>query len=164
MAEEILVALAGGVFDQHDQVLRVLQSAFAYQGGQVNPPSSVTRMTEEDVENDAKNGDLIVAETLEGEIVGCLFTKEDEDDKGPFFYLFHVAVLESHQGKGVGNRLLDLAETLAQSKSLDRVQIMSRVELKPVHAYFMNQGFKLIGTFNHDGFDRPTSLRFEKRL
>ncbi len=162
--QDLLIAIAGGAFDQHDRVLEILKAAFAVQDGIVDPPSSVTRMTVEGVIRDAGNGDLLTAETPDGEILGCLFTKIDADDAGRVLYAYHLAVEPMHQGKGIGHRLFDTVVTLAKARNVDRLQVMSRIELTDVHTFFTNMGFRQVDTFTHDGFDRPTSLRFEKAL
>ena len=173
-SKDLLIAIAGGAFDQHDRVLEILKSAFAVQDGIVDPPSSVTRMTVEGVIRDAESGDLLTAETVtkemvagdesEGTIVGCLFTRIEEDANGPLLYAYHLAVDPSYQGQGIGHRLFDTVATLAEARRIKRVQIMSRIELTELHAFFTGMGFSQVGTFTHDGFDRPTSLRFEKQL
>lgn len=162
--QDLLIAIAGGAFDQHDRVLQILKAAFAAQDGLVDPPSSVTRLTVEGVKADAKAGDLLIAETPDGEIIGCLFTKILDDPSGPLLYAYHLAVEPSQQGKGIGHRLFDTVVTLAEARGISRLQVMSRIELKPIHAFFTGMGFQQVGTFTHDGFDRPTSLRFEKTL
>ena len=162
--QDLLIAIAGGAFDQHERVLEILKSAFAVQDGIVDPPSSVTKLTVEGVIRDAEMGDLLTAEPLGGELVGCLFTKIETDDSGPLLYAYHLAVDPSHQGKGIGHRLFDTAVTLAEARQIKRLQVMSRIELTGLHAFFGDMGFRQIGTFTHDGFDRPTSLRFEKVL
>lgn len=159
-----MIAIAGGAFDQHDRVLEILQAAFSAQDGIVDPPSSVTRLTVEGVVRDAQAGDLLTAETLDGDIIGCLFTKIEEDEDGPLLYAYHLAVDPVHQGKGIGHRLFDTVTALAEARKITKLQVMSRIELDQVHAFFSGIGFSRIGTFTHDGFDRPTSLRFEKRL
>jgi N-acetylglutamate synthase-like GNAT family acetyltransferase len=173
-SKDLLIAIAGGAFDQHDRVLEILKSAFAVQDGVVDPPSSVTRMTVEGVIRDADSGDLLTAETVTGEmvagetsegpIVGCLFTKIEEDANGPLLYAYHLAVDPSYQGQGIGHRLFDTVATLAEARRIKRVQVMSRIELTDLHAFFTGMGFRQVGAFTHDGFDRPTSLRFEKQL
>lgn len=162
--QDLLIAIAGGAFDQHDRVLEILQAAFAEQDGIVDPPSSVTRMTVEGVIEDARAGDLLTAETPSGEIVGCLFTKIEEDADGAILYAYHFAVDPAHQGQGIGHRLFDTVVTLAEARRAKRLRVMSRIELKRVHTFFTNIGFRQIGTFTHEGFDRPTSLRFERPL
>ena len=162
--QDLLIAIAGGAFDQHDRVLEILQAAFLDQDGIVDPPSSVTRLTVEGVVRDAVNGDLLTAETPDGEILGCLFARIEADDAGPLLYAYHLAVDPAHQGKGIGQRLFDTVATLAKARELSRLHVMSRVELPHLHAFFTNMGFRQVSTFTHDGFDRPTSIRFEKAL
>lgn len=162
--QDLLIAIAGGAFDQHDRVLEVLRAAFAVQDGVIDPPSSVTRLTVQGVIDDAAAGELLTAETPDGDILGCLFTKIEEDQNGPFLYAYHLAVDPSQQGKGIGHRLFDTAATLAKGRGIDRVQVMSRVELRDVHAFFTGMGFEQTASFTHEGFDRPTSLRFEKKI
>lgn len=163
-AQDLLIAIAGGAFDQHDRVLEILKAAFAPQDGIVDPPSSVTRLTVEGVIRDAQGGDLLTAETPDGDIVGCLFTRIEEDDAGPLLYAYHLAVDPPQQGRGIGHRLFDTVTTLAEARKINRLQVMSRIELKTVHAFFTGMGFRQTATFTHDGYTRPTSLRFEKTL
>ncbi|WP_161973947.1 GNAT family N-acetyltransferase [Hwanghaeella grinnelliae] len=172
--KDLLIAIAGGAFDQHERVLEILKSAFAGQDGIVDPPSSVTRLTVEGVIRDAEAGDLLTAETRkdpappgetsEGDIVGCLFTKVEEDADGPLLYAYHLAVDPAYQGHGIGHRLFDTVTALAAARQIRRLQIMSRIELKELHAFFTGMGFRQVGTFTHDGYEQPTSLRFEKQL
>jgi len=159
-----LVAIAGGAFDQHGAVLALLRSSYKSQDGVVDPPSSVTRLTLDQVVADAKAGDLLTAEEEDETLHGCLFTKTLSNDEGPYLYLYHMAVSPLRQGKGIGSALIRTAETLARGRGLDRLQVMSRVELIDNHAFFERHGFREVGFFTHDGYHRPTSVRFEKLL
>ncbi len=159
-----LVAIAGGAFDQHQAVLELLQASYKAQDGVVDPPSSVTRLTLEQVIADAKAGDLLTAEAEDESIVGCVFTKTLSNEAGPYMYLHHLAVSPIQQGKGIGGMLLRTVETLARGRGIDRIQAMSRVELVDNHAFFERHGFREVSFFTHNGYHRPTSVRFEKLL
>ena len=159
-----LVAIAGGAFDQYEAVLELLQVSYKAQDGVVDPPSSVTRLTLEQVIADAKAGDLLTAEAEDETITGCIFCKTLFNEAGPYLYMYHMAVSPLRQGKGVGSALLRTAETLARGRGIDRMQVMSRVELVDNHAFFERHGFREVGFFTHNGYHRPTSVRFEKLL
>lgn len=159
-----LVAVAGGAFDQYSSVLSLLQGTFAAHNGIIDPPSSVTRLTLEQVESDARAGTLLTAEAEDEEIIGCMFAKTETDDQGDFLYLYHIAVAPLWQGKGIGAMMLSTVETIAKGHEIPRMQLMSRIELDGNHAFFQRHGFVELGSFTHEGFDHPTSLRFEKPI
>lgn len=158
-----IVAIAGGGFDQHAAVLDLLRASFAEQEGRIDPPSSVTRLTLDDVQRDALEGDLLTVEAAE-EIIGCAFTSAREDDHGRYLYTYHIAVSPQHRRRGLARQLLETIDRLARARGLDRVMLMCRIELTENHALFEASGFSLSGDFTHDGFNRPTSLQFTKRL
>ena len=60
--------------------------------------------------------------------------------------------------------LLRLAETRAKALNKPRVTLGCRVELTHNHALFLSEGYIQTHTKSHEGYDRPTSLWFEKRV
>ena len=144
--------------------LDLLHRAYKAQDGVIAPASSVTRLTLEQIRRDASDGDLLIAEDDEGTVIGCLFTRAETDAAGDYLYLFHLAVCPLRQGHGAGRALISTAETLARQREIPRLHLMARVELTDNHALFESLGFREAGFFAHEGYHRPTSVRFDKRL
>ena len=166
----VTIALAGGAFDEFVPVYSLLKNAFAEQNGVVDPPSSVTRLTVDDVIADFKTGSLLVAES-EDELVGCAFTQERRADfsspgagEDTYLYFYHMAVSPDWRRRGIAGELLGVAETVARQQGLPGIFLQSRIELTGNHALFEKHGYQQVGTFTHPGFDRPTSLTFLKLL
>lgn len=136
-------------------VLALIQRVFAEHDGRVDPPSSMHRLTKEDVIRQAQEGEIWVLGTE-----ACVFLTPQPDT----LYIGKLAVAPEARGKGYAGVLIDHAERRARSLNLEKLTLQTRVELIENHAIFLALGFAKAGETAHPGFVRPTSFRFEKLL
>ena len=115
-------------------VLRLIRDAFAYMEGRIEPPSSMH--------------------------VACMVLTS----KPGRLYLGRLAVAAGHRGHGLSRRLVETAETRAAALGFDVLELQSRIELVENHAVFAAMGFRNTAETRHAGYDRATSLTFQKRV
>lgn len=141
-------------------VLRLIQTSFAYMEGRIDPPSSMHRLTVQDVARQARDGEVWVIEESPGNPVACIFLTPLEDR----LYLGKLAVALVWRGRGLARQLVEVAQARARLLGLPCLELQSRIELVENHAAFTSMGFRLAGETAHPGFDRSTSLTFRKPL
>jgi GNAT superfamily N-acetyltransferase len=154
----VVTALPAG-FARWQDLLGIIRSSFAYMDGIIDPPSSAHRLTPELLHAKAATETGFIA-TAGDELAGCAFLSEKEDR----FYLGKLAVAPSHQGRGVGRRLLQAAEGHARSAGKCVIELETRVELTANHRLFARLGFVETARTAHPGYDRPTSVTMRKEL
>ena len=138
-------------------VLALLHEAFAYMEGVIDPPSSLHRMSLQDLRRDAEGNELWVIDAGPGSTpAACMILT----DKGSTLYLGKMAVAQSHRGQGLGRVLIDLAKRRARALGFPSITLQTRVELESNHETFRHFGFVEIGRTAHEGYDRPTSVTF----
>ncbi len=140
-------------------LLRLIRESFAYMDARIDPPSSMHRLTAAEVAEQAASGEVWVVEA-EGVPVGCVFLSV----KPGRLYLGKLAVAAAWRGRGLARQLVAAAEARARALGLPVLELQSRVELVENHATFRALGFVETGATAHPGYDRPTSLTFQKRL
>lgn len=140
-------------------LLRLIQTEFAFMDGRIDPPSSMHRLTADDIARQAAEGEVWVIEDG-GVPVACVFLTA----KPPALYLGKLAVARAWRGKGLARRLVETAEGRARALGRPALELQSRVELAENHATFIAMGFAEAGATAHEGYDRPTSLTFRKML
>ena len=136
-------------------VLRLIQSAFAYMDGRVDPPSSMHRMTLESLDRSAAEGEVWAIGSPP--VAGFVLTRQPDA-----LYVGKLAVAPTARGRGLARRLLDLADDRARVLGLPWLELQTRIELIENHATFAALGFRVIGETAHPGFDQPTSLTFRR--
>lgn len=135
----------------------LLTGAFGYMEGVIDPPSSMTRMTPEDLSRDAAANELWV---LDPGPAACMILTV----KGDTLYLGKLAVDARLRGAGLARRMVDLAVARARALGLAHVTLQTRVELTGNQATFQRLGFHEIGRTAHAGYDRPTSITYRQNL
>ncbi|MGF6176058.1 GNAT family N-acetyltransferase [Ensifer sp. 4252] len=146
-------------FDRHDELVALIQDAFAYMDGRINPPSSAHALTVEGLKEKASAEIGFVA--VDGsKLVGCIFCKPEID----CLYIGKLAVAATCQGKGVGRLLLASAEAAARGRHLPALRLQTRIELVENHRTFSAWGFVETDRTAHPGFNRPTSIEMRKTL
>ncbi len=146
-------------FSRWNDLLALILSSFAYMEGVIDPPSSATRLTLAALAY--KAGDEIAFVAVEGErLVGCIFCRPEPES----LYVGKFAVSPSHQGKGIGAKLLAVAEEVAREKGLPRLRLETRIELTDNHASFARWGFVKRAETSHPGFTRTTTIEMQKQL
>jgi GNAT superfamily N-acetyltransferase len=159
MIPGISVGTAHPGFDQWNELLRLLHAAFEYQKDRIKPPSSLYLLDEVSLAEKAGGEQLLLA-WLEGEIVGCVFVRSSTTST----YLGKLAVSPALQGKGLGKLLVQAVEEIARKKSHNFIELETRIELTANHLTFSRLGFTKVSEHAHEGFDRPTYIRMQKKL
>ncbi|QPH52662.1 GNAT family N-acetyltransferase [Pontivivens ytuae] len=154
--KEVRLFTAGPDFAEDAAVLALLREAFASMQGRIDPPSSLHRLDPEGLAAKRRAERLILARDADG-IVGCIFLAHQSDHA----YASKLAVAPARQRQGIARALLAEAEGQADRPVL---RLQSRVELVENHALFLRCGFREVARTAHAGYDRPTSITFEKTV
>lgn len=138
-------------------LLQLIQGAFAYMDGRIDPPSSMHRLTPEGIAAQAQRHEVWA---IGSPPMACVFLTPKPDA----LYIGKLAVAAPHRGKGLARTLMKLAETRALALGLPALELETRVELTENHATFRAMGFVETGRSAHAGFHRPTSITFRRML
>ena len=146
---------------QHDlgPTHALLTGAFAYMDGRIDPPSSLGRMPPEALVREAATNELWILPPETAPLACMLLTP-----KGDHLYLGKLAVSEAARGQGLARRMIAHAGARARELGLPCLRLQTRVELVQNHAAFRRLGFVETGRTAHAGYERPTSVTFEKAL
>jgi predicted N-acetyltransferase YhbS len=100
----------------------------------------------------------------DGKPVGtvCLRVKPIPGD-GEGLYLNQMAVLPEYQGKGIGSRLMGLAEEEARKRKLDRIRLDTAIPATHLIDYYTKRGYVKVGEVQWEG-KTYRSVVMEKRL
>jgi ribosomal protein S18 acetylase RimI-like enzyme len=135
--------------------LALLRAAFAFMEGRIDPPSSLHRLTAEDISAMARDGEVwLIGDAPDA----CVFLTL----KPGALYLGKLAVTDTARGQGYARRLIALAETRARAHALPVLELQTRVELTENQATFRALGFVETGRTAHPGYGRPTSITFRR--
>lgn len=137
-------------------ILALLQEAFAYMEGRIDPPSSLRDLTPEALTRQAEVGEIWII----GAPVACVFLTP----KPGRLYIGKLAVAASHRGQGLSRLLIDQAETRAREMGIPALELQTRVELVENQAAFRTMGFVEVGRTAHEGYDRPTSITYRRAV
>lgn len=138
-------------------VLALIRDAFAYMQGRIDPPSSMERLTQDDIRTQARQGEVwLIGQPLQA----CVFFTRKPDA----LYIGKLATDAAHRRKGLSRRLIALAENRARAMGLTALELQSRIELLENHAAFTAMGFVKTAETAHPGYDRPTTFTFRKAL
>lgn len=135
----------------------LIRAAFAYMEGRIDPPSSMNALSVEKIAQQAEAGEVWA---IGAPPLACVFLTPKPD----VLYVGKLAVAAHQRGKGHARALIDLAETRALALNLAALELETRVELTENHAIFRAMGFTETGRSAHAGFDRPTSITFQRRV
>lgn len=146
-------------FDDFDALLSLLQRAFNYMDGRINPPSSLHRLDAAGLRQKASDETLLLAKS--GELLaGCLFVQQ----RGKSLYLSKLAVDQGFRGKGLARQFINVSLTIARQWSCDALELETRVELHENQTLFEHLGFSKTGENAHEGFDHATSFTYRRRV
>ena len=138
-------------------LLKLIRDSFAYMDGRIDPPSSMHRLTLDEIAQHCTSGEVW---SLGVPPVACLFLTPKPD----CLYLGKLAVRTDLRRQGLAARLVALAVERARALGLPALELQTRVELVENHATFARLGFVRVGTTAHPGFDRPTSLTMRRTV
>lgn len=128
----------------------------------IDPPSSIHTLTASRIAKLATQHEVWV---LEDPVpVACVFLEPRPQGQPDRLYLSKLAVDPAHQGRGLGGRLIALAEQRARALGLSSLTLGVRVELTENQRLFAAHGFKVTQRTRHPGYDRVTSLSMRKEI
>jgi ribosomal protein S18 acetylase RimI-like enzyme len=142
-----------------EAVAAVIRAAFEEYRGRLDPPSGALAETAETVREKMRTAQAVLA--FDGPApVGCALLRPEEGR----LYVFRLAVLPGHRGRGLGRALLAHAEERARALSLPRVRLGVRAALERQIAFYEALGYRRVGAESHPGYTRPTYLLLERPL
>ena len=136
-------------------VLDLVRDAFAYMDDRINPPSSVHRLTIDELASPP--GEVWV---IDSPPVACMVATPRTD----VLYLGNMAVRSVLRGEGYSRRLVEKADRRAREIGLTWLELEARIELVENHRTFEALGFEEVGRTAHPGFSSPTSVTFRRRV
>ena len=139
------------------QILRLIQTSFAYMTGRIDPPSTMHQLTVSALAQMAKDSSVLA---LGDPVAACLVAKPLPHA----LYLGKIAIASDVRGRGVLRALLGTSEELARSLSLSRLELQVRIELLENQKIFGKCGFVEIVRNAHPGYDRATEITMQKLL
>jgi predicted N-acetyltransferase YhbS len=137
-----------------DAILALIRRAFAGMEGRIDPPSSLQTLT---VGGLRAGGEVWVIGVPP---IACVILAP----RAEALYLGKMAVEPALLGRGLGRRLVGIAEARARALGLGALELQTRVELVENHAAFRAMGFEKVAETAHPGFARATSFTFRKVL
>ncbi|MES0828080.1 GNAT family N-acetyltransferase [Ruegeria sp. SCP11] len=139
------------------EVLRLIRDSFAYMEGRIDPPSSMHRLTDESLRQQAQDEEVWI---IGNPPTAVMFLTA----KPGRLYLSKLAVDQSRRGQGLARSLVDWAETRARATGHTVLELQTRIELVENHTVFARLGFVKTGETAHPGYNRTTSITMQKRL
>ncbi|WP_316861547.1 GNAT family N-acetyltransferase [uncultured Cohaesibacter sp.] len=143
--------------DELADILFLIRRAFAYMDGRIDPPSSMHRLTVEDIARQCKTGEVWA---LGNPPEACIFLTPKSD----CLYLGKMSVVEEARGRGLGRGLITLATERARAMGFPCLELQTRIELVDNHRIFEAMGFEKCGETAHPGYDHITSITMRKRI
>ena len=134
---------------------QLIAEAFAGMEGRIDPPSSIHRLTAEDIARQAQTGEVWV---IGDPPVATVFLTPKADA----LYVGKLAVADAARHRGLARQLLEIAADRARMLGLSCLELQTRVELTENHTAFRAMGFTQVGATAHPGYDRATSLTFRR--
>jgi ribosomal protein S18 acetylase RimI-like enzyme len=136
------------------EVLALLRASFAYMEGRIDPPTSLHRLDQGAIANQAETGEVWCIGTPP---VACLFLTPHPDH----LYLGKLAVTPDYRHRGFARQLVSLAGARARKRGLGKLMLKTRIELTENQCMFETLGFRLVAKVAHPGYDRPTTCIYE---
>ena len=145
--------------DDMGPVLDLMRTEFAYMDGVIDPPSSMHRLSLDDIARQAGAGEVWVIEERDS-LIACVFLTPKADA----LYVGKLAVAGARRGEGLARQLIDHAAVRARARGLGALELQTRVELSANQRAFAAMGFVPAGETAHEGFDRATSRTYRRAL
>ncbi len=133
--------------------LTLIRAAFAFMDGRIDPPSSMHRLTKEDL----ANSEVWV---IGSPPLACIVLTPKADA----LYLGKLAVAASERGKGHARALVNQAGRRARPLGMAALELQTRIELVENQRTFEAMGFIEVARTAHAGYDRPTSITYRRPL
>lgn len=139
------------------EVLKLIQTSFAYMENRIDPPSSMHSLTLASISKQCEIGEIW---TIGEPVQACIFLTYQKNS----LYLGKMAVASEARGKGYGRDLIALAERRAKTLGFRALELNTRIELIENHRIFEKFGFVKSAENAHLGYDRPTYITMHKDL
>lgn len=139
------------------KIQELLQEAFAYMQGRIDPPSSISHLTVDAIAARCHTGEVWV---YGDKPRACVFLKRNGDR----LYLGKLAVSAAERGRGLARKAVELAEQQAVWQGIPELELHVRIELSENHSVFKKLGFIKVSDGAHDGYDTPTFITMRKYL
>lgn len=139
------------------QVLDLLKNSFAYMDGRIDPASSLSRLSLQDVSAHSVQHEVWSTGVP---VQACVFLQV----AGDALYVGRLAVDDSLRKTGVARSLIELAESRARAQGLGFLELKVRIELQENHRAFERLGFVQHQQGRHPGYARTTFLIMRKKL
>lgn len=146
-------------FTDWEGLRKLLTDCFAYMDGQIDPPSSLHKMTTDNLCDKANKEILLVVYDAE-RLIACAFFNVQKQQ----VYVGKVAVAQSHRGLGIANKIFNMADDLARKNGKGWLELKTRIELIDNHKTFEKIGFITTAHNSHAGYTRPTYITMRKKL
>ena len=153
----MVITVSPEKFSEWAALADLLQEAFKYMDGRIDPPSSLGTMVVADFTKKAQNETLIVAQ-VDNQLIGCAFAAIRDDS----VYLSKVAVLLAYRRQGVTRSLFEAADELARQMGKKFLELQTRIELTENHQAFGALGFIKVAETAHPGYNRTTSITMRR--
>ncbi|MBL4666508.1 MAG: GNAT family N-acetyltransferase, partial [Sneathiella sp.] len=142
-----------GQFSDWQPLLNLIQIAFSSMENRIDPPSSMHKLTVQNLQQKATTETLFYAK-IEDVLVGCAFAS----NQNQILYVGKVSISPDYQGRGIGQQLMQACKHLAQRKGIAELEVQTRIELVENHVFFNKLGFVETSKTSHDGYDEPTCI------
>lgn len=159
MRQPLSFELAPKDFVEWSGLHALLSDCFAYMHDRIDPPSSLTRMSPDDLRRKAAEEVLVLLKSRTA-VVGCGFLKEKSDA----IYLGKVAVRPAFRRGGGLKMIIGVAEGVARERRKSALELETRIELVENHYAFGALGFARTAENSHPGYDRPTYITMTKQV
>ena len=136
-------------------ILTLIRDSFAYMDNIIDPPSSVHKMTLNNLRKTAKTAEVW---SLGLPTVGCMILTPKTD----ILYIGKLAVCASQRGQGLSRQLIEHASKRAESLGLECLELCTRIELTSNHRTFENLGFVEFSKDCHPGFVKHTQITYRR--
>ncbi len=136
-------------------MLSLIQQAFSAHDGRIDPPSSMHRLTVNDLSESAQTSEVWV---IGAPPVACVILTPKEDA----LYLSKLAVAKHVRREGHARHLIEFSVERARALGLHALELQTRVELVENHTAFERLGFQKVGATCHPGYEHPTSTRMRR--
>lgn len=142
--------------EDHDlvHVLDLIRASFAFMDGVIDPPSSMHRLT---LESLSQSGEVWA---IGHPVTACVVLTP----KPRALYIGKLAVDQAQRGSGSARKLIEMAAERGRALGYDRLELQVRVELTGNQAAFTRMGFSEVARTAHAGYDRPTSITYQRML
>ena len=155
----ISIQRADAGFSHWQELLQLIQDAFAFMEERIDPPSSLHQLTPTSIAQKAQTEALFLAFN-NSELVGCVFGEAQENA----LYVNKLAVAKQCQGRGIGRHLMLAVEQHALEIGKSSLELKARIELTENHRTFEAMGYTITGKHAHPGYDQPTFVAMRKAI